>query len=861
MRIIVLTALIIFTLTGVTFAQRPSRGAIPKPTPVSSDSKLSEALAIKDDELRLAGLLEFLKQFPKDPLAFKARESVVSARAAIADRKLIDGDSESALNLFNEAISDAPEPISDELFAKVLLQIPTNLFVAGKRNEAFDAANEIEKKISSDARKLIGLTTFFITVQYGTEAIRLAEKAIAVDPNSTLARFTLATALRLNFRLSDAIGVYRQILELDEASVSAKLNLADLLRATGDLEKSISYYREILEIDGDDPTALAGLAISLYLKGDEAAPSVLERATIADPSNGIMHATIAFHQMKSGETFKALDSADRAIAASPTSSWGYIAKARAMRLSGDFDESERLLIFARSLGDFPSLNYELASIRFELGYFREAAETIFRAYDLDDGLVISYLGNRVLADAESFSDLIALERRAVVLDSMSDPDPIIESRLKSLMFFVKAISSESPDISAVLRHGRDFVEGDDAMRLHREIFIAGRMLQRNIAVEESLAILRSAVPRVDDALKNPLSAPATLADDIYEARQAAFSRNQRIFTPRATLQVLGSVLRGRLEELTGFALLRNGDTKQAIVRFRRALSVLPEKSAWWNSAQWRLGNALEADGNKTDAVEAYIKTYDPANPDVSKYSEIERVWVSLERSPRTLIERIGEKPSASGSAESTATNAETTTKSTRSGLPEDVPFIVVEEPTIKVAETVTPTIVQPVSSETKEVETAPIIEVETPKKGDEVGTAKTEDSGEKEEANTIEPAVDVKKNESPFGSIVISTQKKESDDSTKSATTCRLIASPSLINVSVDGSPTLIGVSSFGGDHREITARTNSTADIEVIADESANDDGFKKIFKSRSISAKAGVFKITFTSPCGSREVEIRVK
>jgi tetratricopeptide (TPR) repeat protein len=283
---------------------------------------------------------------------------VVSARAAIADRKLIDGDSESALNLFNEAISDAPEPISDELFAKVLLQIPTNLFVAGKRNEAFDAASEIEKKISSDARKLIGLTTFFITVQYGTEAIRLAEKAIAVDPNSTLARFTLATALRLNFRLSDATSVYRQILEIDEASVSAKLNLADLLRATGDLEKSISYYREVLEIDGDDPTALAGLAISLYLKGDEAAPSVLERATIADPSNGIMHATIAFHQMKSGETFKALDSADRAIAASPTSSWGYIAKARAMRLSGDFDESERLLIFARSLGDFPSLNYE-----------------------------------------------------------------------------------------------------------------------------------------------------------------------------------------------------------------------------------------------------------------------------------------------------------------------------------------------------------------------------------------------------------------------------------------------------------------------------------------------------------------------
>ena len=844
MRFTVLTALVIFAFTGATFAQRQTRDAIPRPTPVTSESKFNEVLSIKDDEARLIGLLDFLKQFPKDPLAFKARESVVSARAAIADRKLIEGDSEFAVKLFTEAIANAPEPISDELFAKVLLQIPTNLFVAGKRTEAFDAAGEIEKKISSDARKLIGLTTFFITVQYGTEAIRLAERAIAVDTTSTLARFTLATALRLNFRLSEAIGVYKQILEIDEESVSAKLNLAELLRATGDLDDSISFYREVLEKNEDNATALTGLAIALHLKGDKDATSFLERAALADPSNGIMHATIAFHQMKSGETFKALDSADMAIAASPTSSWGYIAKARAMRSSGDFDESERLLIFARSLGDFPSLNYELASIRLELGYFREAAETIFRAYDLDEGLVISYLGNRVLADAESFSDLISLERRAVVLDPMFNSEPMIESRLKSLMSFVKAISAETPDTQTILKHGRAFIEGDDAMRLHREIFIAGRMLQRNVAVEESLAILRSAVPRVDESLKSPMAAPATLADDIYDARQSAFSRNERIFTPRATVQVLGSVLRGRLEELTGFALLQNGDTKQAVVRFRRALSVLPEKSAWWNSAQWRLGNALEADGNRAEAVEAYIKTYDPANPDPVKYSEIERVWISMERSPRTLVERIGENPSTATTGESASANPASEIKSTRVGLPEDVQLNIADRDPVKNAEM------------------RPTVEDENPPQvDDKTVNPKDDEFTKKDGSKTIERADEAKKDESPFGSIVISPQKKETDDSTKSPATCRLIATPTLITLSVNGTPTRIGVSSFGGDHRAITATTTADEDIEIVADESVKDDGLRKFFNSRSISGKSGTFKINFTSPCGSKEVEIRVK
>jgi tetratricopeptide (TPR) repeat protein len=853
-------------------AQRPGRTATSQQPRITEETSFGEAVAIPEEEARLKGLFEFLNQFPDGTLNVKARELIVSTRAAIADAKLREGDSAGAFRVFMEAIAESPEPVSDDLFAKVLLQIPINLFVADRRAEAFEAALAIEEKISDDSRKLVGLTTFYITVQYVTEAIRIAERAVAKDPDGALPRFTLAAALRLNFRLADAIDVYREILETDKESQSARLNLADLLRATGKLEESIGLYREVLDKDEDDATALAGIAVALYQTDDENASLYAERAALADPTDGLFHASIAFHLVRSGNPLKALDSADRSIAASPASSWGYIAKARAMREIGDFDESERLLIFARSFGDFPSLNYELAALRLSLGYFREAAETVLRSYDLDGDLVISYLGNRILADSDSFADLIRLERRTVTLDPMFEAEPETESRMINLMKFVKAVSSQTPDKETVLRTAEAFIAGDDSMRLHREIFIAGRMLQRDVAREDALAILRGAVGRIDEALKSPMAAPATLADDIYEARQAAFSKGERIFTPQATEQVLSIILRGRVEELTGLAFLLNGDAKQAIVRFRRAISVLPEKSAWWNSAQWRLGNALEADGNPADAVEAYIKTYDPASPDPTRYMEIERVWNLLERDAAKLAERIGPKPMTPGETVADTSEipgnviprTEIGEGIVRSGLPEDVPFITTrpraESRDASESEESEKQTEQPQSTKPSEPERPEPVKADQTEKD---ATAEVDGKSEtaSKELTDKKLAENPKSPEIAFDSVVISLPIRKNDPLNGPTSPCRLVASPSLITVSTDGTVTRIGVSSFGGDHRDVVGTAPSPEDIEISADEDSKDDRFRKFFQVRSLSGKPGTFKVMFTSPCGTKEVDIRVR
>lgn len=851
-------------------AQRPGRAT--QPPPPSAETLYNNAVGLEEEEARLTALNGFLQQFPDDPLAGRARELTISTKAALADRRLREGETADALRLFSEAVTEAPTPVSDELFARVLLQIPSNLFIAGLRSESFEIARQVEGKISDDARKLIGLTTFFITVQYATEAIRIAENAIALEPDSILPRLTLATALRLSFRLNDAIEVYRGILSLDPESVTVKLNLADLLRATDRFDESIGLYRDVLKVLEDDATALAGLAIALHKTGGKDATLFTERAALADPSNGLMHASIALQQVISGDATNALDTADRAIAASPASSWGYIAKARAMRALGDYDEAERLLVFARSLGEFPSLNYELAALRLSLGYYREAAETIFRGYGLEDDLIVSFLGNRVLADSESFSDLVKLERRAVLLDAFFQTDSKEETRLKNLMLFVREVSAENPDNSSLVEAAKNFISGDDSMRLYREIFVAGRMLQRNAAVEEAVSILRSAVSRLEEGLDNPMAAPATLADDIYMARQVSFGRGERIFTPRAERSVLSNVLRGRLEELTGLGFLLSDDPKQAIVRFRRALTVLPENSVWWTSAQWRLGTALEADGNLSDAVEAYMKTYDSNSPELEKYLEMERVWNILERDSSKLIERIGPKPRGSDEtlAESASTEEvapevpETATESkpivARIGLPEDVPLI----PTTPRADAAKVEDSRPAPIKVEMEPVAPPVEEQSKA---EAASEPSEEVTEDKNKESEKSSVDKKSEEAPpvndsrFDSIVISVPKKEVEDSDKPMTPCRLVASPSFVNLTPDGSIVRIGVSSFGGDHRNVEAVSASPEDLEIALDATGEGDRLRRFFNVRSKSGKPGTYKVTFSSPCGLREIDIRVR
>ena len=103
---------------------------------------------------------KFAGNFPNSNDKNRALELVVSARAETADEKLRLNDTASGIELFKSAVKDAPNPVSDKLFAEILLQIPTNLFLRAQQAAAIEVAKLIEEKIEGNSNQLLGLATF-----------------------------------------------------------------------------------------------------------------------------------------------------------------------------------------------------------------------------------------------------------------------------------------------------------------------------------------------------------------------------------------------------------------------------------------------------------------------------------------------------------------------------------------------------------------------------------------------------------------------------------------------------------------------------------------------------------------------------
>jgi hypothetical protein len=165
-----------------------------------------------------------------------------------------------------------------------------------------------------------------------------------------------------------------------------------------------------------------------------------------------------------------------------------------------------------------------------------------------------------------------------------------------------------------------------------------------VAPDEALKLSSEAVVGLDKSLDVPNPGAAVMATELYEARNVSFSRDDFLLIPDVPRQTLNALMRGRVEETTGLALLRQGKAEEASVRFRRALTVLPKDSAWWRSATWNLGTSLAAEGKDKEALDTMISSYAIDKPNVARYILIEQLWIKFNGSREGLERRIGPNP-------------------------------------------------------------------------------------------------------------------------------------------------------------------------------------------------------------------------
>ena len=621
----------------------------------SEEVELTLALPLEE---RVAKLKSLIEKRPMSKSRPRATELLVSAHAALGDERLKKGDSTGGIEHLMLAIANAPVNPTERLFSGVISQIPMNLYLRGERGAATRAAKNIEAKFGSDPKQLLAIIGFYLATEQGSEAARIAEQVIKIAPNMAGAYQALGLGLQMSLRLDEALAAYKRALELDANSTGARRSLADLNRALGKSQEALELYQQQLATEPGDKAARAGLVISLFDLGrkDEAKVE-LDKALAADPRNLALLAGVAYWYAAHNEMSSALTFGSKAIEIEPRYVWAYVAVARALAAQQRPLEAERALRFAQNYGRFPTLDYELASTLAAASLYDEAAEILMTSFSLKDDQIETRLAGRAPARGLTFLELLAPERRASVFQFAAADTESNAKTLKSLLAFAALIKRANAggtiNEEAVTAAAREFSSGDDNLRVYRQLYAASQLLRKGIALQTVYDLAQAARDSAEAGLGVSTATLAVQAEEYRELRARAIASGGTPTVAEAPRNVLSNLLRGRIEDISGWALYSQDKLPEASDHLKRAVNILPEGTPAWRNALWHLGAVLDRLDKKEEALGHYIKSYNAGDPDPIRRSVIEQVYKKINGSLNGLDERIGPTSGAPPVGEST----------------------------------------------------------------------------------------------------------------------------------------------------------------------------------------------------------------
>jgi tetratricopeptide (TPR) repeat protein len=696
--------------------------------PVSDEDEEEEVeltLTLPLDK-RAIKLKQFLDTHPASKARPRAIELLISTYAALGDQKLKNGDP-AGVDQLMLVIKEADVTISDKLFTGVVSQIPMNLYLRREQAAAFKAAQDIETKFGGDPKRLLSLATFYLGIERGDEATRIADQVLQTAPDLPEAHRVRAVGLHLSLRVDEAATEYKKVLELDPTSRVARAGLADLYRSLGKLEEALALYSEQLKANPKDPVATTGVILALFELGrNDEANNMLATALADDPRNLQLLTSAAYWLAAHGEFEKSLDLAKKAVEIEPRYTWAQIALARSFVALKRPLEAERAIRFARQYGKFPTLNYELASVLTSMGLYEDAAEVLHESFKVTGNQIQTRLAGRFPASNESFLDLLAPERRASIYQNTAADSAANAKVLKDLLIFNAAITptddNQKIDETAADATAREFSSGTDNMRVFRQMYAATRLLRNGVALQTAFELAQEASKAVDAALDTPAPTIAAQADEFRELRASAIASGNVPDVADAPREVLTNILKGRSEDIMGWVLFNEAKYDRALGHLKTAAGTLPNGTPAWRAATWHLAIALEQEGKDAEALENYIASYKAGPPDSVRRVTVENLYRKVNGSLDGLNEKIGPALVAESSATPQTTPSADATVSKPVSAPEA--SRVSDAPTALPEKTPTP---EPSPSETPKTETVKSPEIpssptSTPSPSPDAGT-------------------------------------------------------------------------------------------------------------------------------------------
>ena len=647
----------------------------PAPPPVDDEAEAEEVELTLTLPLpkRAAKLKSFLETHPDSKARPRATELLISTHAGLGDQYLKAGDIDAGVKQLLSAIEEADVAISDQLFFGVISQIPSNLYLRGQADAALKAATNIETKFGNDPKRLLNVAGFYVGIERGDEAARIAELAVKLAPDMAEAHRVLALSRHINLQLDEAAAEYKRTVELDPASKASLRSLADLTRANGKAEEALALYNELLKADSKDLAATTGMVICLFELGrKDEANTALDAALATEPRNLSLVSGMAYWYAAHEQYEKAFDFARKAISLEPRYTWSQIALVRSLIGLKRPVGAERAMRFARQYGKFPTLNYELANVVTAMGFYDEAADILRESFSFKNGQIETYLAGHILTSNSSFLDLLTLERKASIYQPTAADSPANAKVLRDLLALDSSLTVDEGgklDETVAAKAARDFGSGNDSMKTYRQLYAASRLLRKTVALPTALALVEDAKKDLDAALNVSVVTTAVQAEELRDLRANALAAGTVPDMEEAPRSALNNIMRGRIEDLTGWILFNQDKYPEAIEHLKKATTILPFGTPAWRNTMWHLGVAYEQTGSNNEALDNYIKSYNSGLRDPTRRSAIERLYKKVNGSLNGLDDKIGSSQLTTGEAQSTpstndaprpAPNADTT---------------------------------------------------------------------------------------------------------------------------------------------------------------------------------------------------------
>jgi tetratricopeptide (TPR) repeat protein len=560
--------------------------------PENEKEEVELTLTLPADK-RIDALKAFIAAHPQSLSVPRANELIVVAHAVLGDQKLQAGDTQGGLQQLRLAISEAPSDMPDRLFVEIIAHIPTNLFLRGQRAAAIEAAHQAEALAKLNPKRLLAVAEFYLAIEDANEAARLAELALQTAPDSAAAHQALGAARHIGLRLEEAESEYARALALDPKSAAAKVALADLKRAAGKAEEPLALYRELLQADPRSNSSRAGMVLCLLELGrkEEADQELSKALGDKDLSRNLpLLVGAAYWFLRHNDAARGLELSQKAVELEARYSWAQIALARALIMSRRPLEAERSLRFVRQFSRFPTLDYELANMLSAAGLYDEAAQELAHSFSIKDGQIETRLAGRIPAHAAGFIELLAPERRAAIFQPRPVDTEANAKMLKALLAVHTALNppdGRAPNEDEIVAAAQDFTAGNDGMRTYRQVYVAGKLVTKRVALSTVIDLMDQATRGVEAALSEPAATVAVQPDELSDIRVRALASGGTPTVPEAPRSALSGLLRGRIEDLSGLAFFNLDKSAEAVTRLRLAVSAGQSASRSSVASAWR----------------------------------------------------------------------------------------------------------------------------------------------------------------------------------------------------------------------------------------------------------------------------------